>query len=900
MQLQLENLAYQQEAINAVIKIFDGAERNTFDNASVEGIRVNACSLALDQLAANAASVSVENGLALEVAHLVTEPEFCIEMETGTGKTLVYLRTIYELYQSYGFTKFIILVSSIAIREGTLTTLQRFEKQLEAVYGFTPAYFEYDSKKLSKVTQFVEDQHPQIMVMTLASFNADDRILNQAEREGLFANKPFIEALAQTRPIIIMDEPQEGMDTENAVARIARLNPLMKIRYSATHKVVKNLLYRLTPYDSYRQGLVKKIEVLTVAEKNDEATLKLELVEIQNGKAGDPKAKLRAWKARGESFVFAETRWLKVGDNVSAVTDNPSYGDYVVKRIYKSLRDGQWKVEFHNGVELVAQQKAANKEAIWRLQLEWMLRRHFEKSQRLRPQGVKVLSLVFIDRVANYMGEHAVIKRLFAEEYAKVFAEFNDGARPTPQQIANAQGFYFAQTGQGEFTDSEVSMRTNREIFDLILNQKEQLLSLDEPAEFIFSHTALGVGWDNPNVCNIATLNEAYSDVKKRQEIGRGLRICVNQGGQRVYDLRDTRDEARVNLLTVVPNETFETFVAQYQAQIKEVYGDTAAGAALTHTHKGESKSKVKFTRTQQESVNAAFKRFWQQLARKTDYAVAFAEDQLVSQAAERISQLRLADYVAEVSSQRIDAIEASGIQQTELGSEQVRLQARFAALDFIGNLAQTAHVSQRTAATIAARITNHDQFAKNPLVFVREASRIVRNVELEELVRGLTYHLTGEAHAIGFDDFERTLAQGDYAPSPTRGLWDKMLVDSDIEKRFTLAADNDTDVVCFLKLPYAYFIPTPIGEYHPDFGIVLKQRRLRDGHDREFYFVVETKGTNDPHDAKALTEAERLKIQCALKHFQALGVEIDYLAPVKEYAPTFKRQAEERIARRP
>ena len=259
MILKLENLAYQETAIQTIVKIFEGTERNSFDNACFEGIRSNTTKMSFDEVQSNFKSIINDNGIPEEVAKLSADNDICIEMETGTGKTLVYVKTIYELYKHYGFTKFIILVPSVAIRQSIIGTFKAFNKQLESIYGFSPNAFEYDSKKLQKVTQFIEDQHPQVMIMTLASFNSDDKILNQAQREDLFNNIPYIEAIGKTNPFIIMDEPQEGMDTENSIKQIAKLNPIYKIRYSATHKVVKNLLYRLTPYDSYKDGLVKKI-----------------------------------------------------------------------------------------------------------------------------------------------------------------------------------------------------------------------------------------------------------------------------------------------------------------------------------------------------------------------------------------------------------------------------------------------------------------------------------------------------------------------------------------------------------------------------------------------------------------------------------------------------------------
>jgi type III restriction enzyme len=288
MELKLEDLAYQREAIDAVVRLFEGQPRNTFDMACREGVRSNVLTIGAEQIRSNVLSVLTDSGVDEETAHLDDALDFCIEMETGTGKTLVYLKTIYELYRQYAFTKFIILVPSVAIKEGVLATFAAFERQLADVYGFTPACFEYDSKRLNRVTSFVEEQNVQIMVMTVQSFNTEDRILNQAQREDLFFNMPFIEAIARTRPIIIMDEPQEGMDTENSIARINALMPLCKLRYSATHKVIRNLVYRLTPFDSYQQGLVKKIEVLTVAEQNQEATLRVELVEVKTYQDGKP------------------------------------------------------------------------------------------------------------------------------------------------------------------------------------------------------------------------------------------------------------------------------------------------------------------------------------------------------------------------------------------------------------------------------------------------------------------------------------------------------------------------------------------------------------------------------------------------------------------------------------
>lgn len=897
MKLKLEELEYQQKAIESVSRVFEGTIKNTFDNASFGGIRTNFCQLTTAQLTENIKKVVDENGIPEQSAIISEGNDVCIEMETGTGKTLVYLKTIYELYKQYAFTKFIILVPSVAIRQGVLGTLKAFEKQLEDIFGFRPHYFEYNSRKLNDVKSFAEEQYPQIMIITTAAMVGDDKIINREQREDLFDNTPFIDVLAKTRPVIVMDEPQEGMDADKTKEFISRLKPLAKLRYSATHKEVQNLIYRLTPYDSYQQNLVKKIEVLTVTEKNDEATIKIELADVQNGK-GNPKVKLHAWKLQANGFVFGLTNWLKVGDNLGDKTKNPSYTNYKLERIYKSMHDGKWRVKFTNGAELAEKQTAGNVEGIWAMQLEWLIHRHFTKSARLRPQGIKCLSLIFIDRVANYMGNSPKIKNLFTEKYKTVYPQYHDGDSPTEQQIANAQGFYFAQTGKGEFTDNENSMRSNKEIYELILQKKDELLRLDNSVEFIFSHSALGVGWDNPNVFNIATLNTTFSETRKRQEIGRGLRICVNQRGQRVYDGPTVPDDERINELTVIPNETSETFIAQYQQEIKDIYGDTKAGALLKVTHKGEKKNEFPVKRNPSQKIDAAFRRFWKALARKTEYTVVFPDEQaaLVNVAVEKINQIVIPDNIIEATSEKIRELTEDSVVKEYFGSDTKRQTSVFSALDLIEELSENTLLSYRTIIEIVKKINNHTQFVKNPPRFLFEAANIIRQCELDAMLRGLEYRLTGESFPLDFDDFVKTVVEGSFVETPRRGVFDRMLIDSGVEEKFALSADGDERIVCFLKLPSFYKIKTPVGEYEPDFGLVMCRRDMRNGEDSgEYYFVVETKGTNSIEDRKALKEGEIYKIMCAVKHFKALGVDVRYEAPVKEYE-TFKTRAEDFI----
>lgn len=898
MKFKLENPQHQITAIQSVVDIFRGMERNTYDIAHNEDIHMNVCSLSNQQILDNIQSIIHENGVSDTQAFLVNENDACIEMETGTGKTLTYLQTAYELFRQYGLSKFIVLVTSVPIRQGVIDTFENFKEQLSDKYDVTPDVFVYDSSKISLLHDFITSDNLQIMVLTMASFNSENNILNQVDREDMFNNLPHLESLAQTHPIILMDEPQEGMDTDNSKQWIAKLQPLFKLRYSATHAVKKNVLYQLTPTESYRLGLVKKLEVLTVSESNDEATLKLEISQVQST-ATQVKVKLKLWKLNKSKgrFEFKESGLLKKDDNLADKSGNESYRDYTISRIYKSMTDRKWHIVFTNGSEIIEGSSSSNKEQVWALQLEWLIRRHFENRNRLRPQGIKNLSLIFIDRVANYMSsERPIIKQLFEQKYRQVYAEFNDGKQPSDSDIQAAQGFYFAKTSQGEYTDKEDACRKNKEIFDEILHNKQRLLSFESPIEFIFSHSALGVGWDNPNVFGIATLNESYSENKKRQEIGRGLRICVNQSGERVYDSDETPEEEQINQLTIVPNETYETFARSYQQEYEEQYGTGGNIPKPKHTHKGKRLNRVTFKVKKDETFMSVFRRFWNVVAKKTSYRIQMDEDELIRRSIESLNEIRINDYILEVQSMRITDI--SNLNNAEYyGSESYAGRAKFNPHDLVEEISEKTGLCYTSVLKIVAGINNQGQYIKNPPVFMEQAVFKIRQVQLDELVRCIEYTPTGNIYEFKFDDFSKDGCE-DWIATPNHGVWDKSLYDSLYEKEFAKEADKitNTEVLCFLKFPSWYKIPTPIGNYEPDFGVVLHKRLLSSpNEDKEYYFVVEIKGTDDINDTRALTPHEIGRIKCAVKHFKSLGIEAYYKAPIKEY-DTFKAQANQTI----
>lgn len=923
MSFQLESLHYQNQAVAAVLDVFTGTSQQRADFWSSSGVFANQCDLSSDELSVALDVVArkyLNDPTTLEKSVAPTRPfplELCVEMETGTGKTLVYLKTIYALQKHYGWSKFIIVVPSVAIRAGVLNALQNFGQQLADDYQRNApiSHFEYDSAKLSRLKQFITNTEPQIMVMTLQSFSADDNVINRAGRDDAIDGKTWFKALADCHPVVVMDEPQEGMDTDNSTQRLLSLNPLVKLRYSATHAVVKNRIYRLSPAEAYTQGLVKKIEVLSVTEKNDEATLKIELADVQAAEGQDPKVKLRLWirNAKGE-FVWKDSRLLRKGAALAEASNNISYTDYRIERIYKKgLRNGIWTVLFANGLELQQHQRAGDLAGLFRAQLAWLIQTHLDKKSKLAEKGIKCLSLVFIDKVDSYLKSDAatepLIKTLFEEEYSRIVAA-RTGRAPTAHEVKACQGSYFSRTKSGDYTDRADSMAANAEIYRRILHDKEGLLRLDDPIEFIFSHSALGVGWDNPNIFNIATLNQSYSESKKRQEIGRGLRICVNQRGQRVYDAADTVEGEEINLLTVIPNETYATFARQYQQQVVDELGDASAGVKLRENHKGQRKQNT-IQRRDDLFNSDAFKSFWQRMARTTRYTVSFSEDDIVSEAALKMAEIAIAPYQAEATLTRIknlgDTPNPSDGQEYDLqgvwqGSETQQLKARFAPLDLAEELSEGTSLSLRATQRLLSGVLQDPDRAihllRNPQLFLQQATNIVKNAETTAMLRGLRYELDGES--LPQDIMQASInTYKSVVQTPNTGVYDYAVCDSDKEAGFARDADRDPQLLCLLKLPVGYKIATPIGtSYTPDFGLVFKARHrtampgarydirgkaqdasgLADAasepDDNNFVFVIEVKGTNDLDDRGALTEDERLKILCAEKHFKALGFE--------------------------
>lgn len=877
------NLVHQREAINATVGVFEGAPlahpEERFWNGEVSS---NVIKLPREQWIDNAKRVASEAGITDPAT--TDEPDFTIEMETGTGKTYVYLRTIFELNRRYGLHKFIIIVPSVAIREGTLSQLNDTKQHFSELYSTVAEVIEYDSKKLPQVRSFCVSNHLSIMVMVKQAFDSDKKVINDEDRDG----GNLLEMLQAVQPVIIIDEPQEGMDTENMQKRIAAFNPLFKLRYSATHKVPKNVICQLTPYDAYNRGLVKKIAVLSIHESNTQSNVSIGFKKV-NLSASEPTASVVLNTRLAGGDFKAKTFKLKRGDDLEDKTKNPVYNGWIVEDIGSTdIFDGEGYIKFTNGEQLTeGGQHGTDKETIFREQIRRSIQSHFKHKERVLPLGIKPLALFFIDRVANYVAEDGIIRRIFEEEYRDLYQK-KYGKAPT--NTADVHGGYFAQTGEGKFTDDKRSMASNQEIFDKILRLKSELLTTTEPLEFIFSHSALGVGWDNPNVFTICTLNESESIIKKRQEIGRGLRLSVDQKGLRYRDPEGTKEGQEVNLLTVVANQSYYAFSKTYQDELKEELGTASKGAPL----RNKNKTPTKVKRREELFASDDFKRLWELIALKTKCRVHFREADLIKRCVEKLAGIVVDENRLEVSLTYWDKFDDQGdVTDRAGGSARSSVQGVLARVDVVGELARNTALSERTAADILNQLddTQKRQLAKNPMQYLSEAAKRIRTVVQDEMVRLVRYEPTGDMHP--FDLLEPEYeTQMPTVATPKRGLYDQIVYDSKIEHDFAGDLDDQNVVRVFLKLPREYKIPMPFGgTYNPDFALVIQKTGLDDGDEQQFYFTVETKGAAE---FEKLKEEEKLKIRCAVKHFEAIGLK-GYLAPV-ENLKSFDDKARERV----
>ncbi len=788
-----------------------------------------------------------------------------VEMETGTGKTYVYLRTMYELHRTYGFRKFIIVVPSVAIREGVWKSLAITHEHLQALYGYPPVQADvYDSSRLAALRSFAVSDALQILVINIDAFTKDSNIINKARETGV---RP-IQYLQATRPIVIVDEPQ-NLETDARKAALAELRPLATLRYSATHKHLYDLVYSLNPVQAYDLGLVKQIEVdgITADDNYNAAFVRVKAV---NKAKTTLTATLRLY-ANAKGGVKPKDVTVRLGSDLYALSNQRDV--YRTGFLVNELDPDEGSVTFSSGLRVaVGQDVGGLTEAVLRYQLERTVKWHFEKLRRLKPRGIKVLSLVFVDRVASYRQYDAATRErrpgVFAQWFEEIFTAYAAKKKNLgliPFGAAQVHDGYFSQdkaSPAGKDTRGDTAL--DRDTYALIMRDKERLLSQDEPLQFIFSHSALREGWDNPNVFQICTLNETRSDVKKRQEIGRGLRLPVDATGQRVQD-------KSLNLLTVIANESYQAFSAALQRELQDeagvAFGERLRDAAERRT--------LRLSKELTPENYPAFFAIWERLRHRTRYRVEFRTADLIAGA---VAELRDPHKTPPTRPPQLQARKArlsyteAGIAGLTVAEDQLALTtARYAVPDVYGYLQSRVDLTRPTIFQILKQSGRYDELLLNPQMFLDNVVGAIRRTLNRLQVAGIRYEqIDGQQYEMQlFEDEEieqytRNLYE---VQNQARTLYNYVPVDSATERTFAASCDVADKVEFYFKLPRGFLIPTPLGQYRPDWAIVLKG-------DQRIYFVVETKGTAgqaEPIDQQGLRGKEALKIDCGTAHFALL-----------------------------
>lgn len=1006
MKLQFKKQQYQTDAVESTVDIFNGQpnqglldykmdhgkmyvisngkriEQTDFVvNENDTGYKNGEIVLSEDELLKNIHQIQTQNNIHLsnEVIKRLGACQLDIEMETGTGKTYVYIKTMFELNKRYGWTKFIVVVPSIAIREGVKKSFNITQDHFMELYGKKARYFVYNSDNLNQIDTFSQSADISVMIINTQAFNTSmkegaknkyARIIYDPRDE--FGSRKPIDVIAANRPIIILDEPQKmgGAATQTA---LARFNPLFTLNYSATHRETHNPVYVLDALDAYNQKLVKKIEVVgfelrnlkgtesyiyfdsVVLSKNEPPMVRME-IDVQS-KSGNIK---RAYKNVGE------------GDDLYYLSgEMEQYRGYMLTEI-DPLRG---KAIFGNGVTLNVKDIQGNITADHkaRIQIRETIKAHFRKESALFKRGIKCLSLFFVDEVANYrqydedgnqlLGRYGEI---FEQEY---MAELNNNQNMFDPDYMSYLGSisahathagYFSIDKKGHAINSALKRGSDQSddisAYDLILKNKERLLSLDEPVRFIFSHSALREGWDNPNVFQICSLRQSNSVSQKRQEVGRGLRLCVDRYGVRQDNDALPEEVHKVNRLTVIASEGYATFVADLQHDIRQdlydrptkadvdfftgklITCDDGAKYTITKndaqeiyfhlrmnnyiTKDGEvtetfrkacaeetllpladellpmSNTVMKLvqsiydpsvlkgmiddgskTTTPDNKLNDNFKKkefqeLWRRINHKYAYTVSFDSEELIEKAIGAINkelEVTQLSYVVTRGEQKDntsldDMKHGDMMRQKESATEKLKTDiVSNVRYDLLGKISSATRLTRKTVATILSKIRpqKFDMYKANPEEFIRKATRLILEQKATIIVEHISYNrLEGKFDSDIFTQEKHGTI--DRAFEGKKSIVDYVFTDSEGERKFVGKIDTAKEVAVYAKLPKGFHIPTPVGNYSPDWAIAFQE-----GEVKHIYFVAETKGSMSSMD---LREIEKGKIACAEKLFAQIS----------------------------
>ncbi len=951
---------FQIDAVNAVVDIFDGQPLHQGDfeirfETSYEGVLSGHVQTELgmgnrllindETLLANVNTIQDRHGI--DRIPTLQGYHFSVEMETGTGKTYVYLRTIFELSRKYGFKKFVIVVPSVAIREGVLKNLEITQDHFKALFNnIEYEYFVYDSQKINRLRQFAVSNSIQIMVINIDAFRKNFTGTEEEQKSNVIfkendklSGRQPIEFVTATNPIVIIDEPQSVDNTPKAQEAIKSLNSLCTLRYSATHRNLYNNVYKLDPIRAYEMRLVKQIVVAEAKGANTFNAAYAKLVEVDNTKGIVAKVAIHENKRGG---VREKTVKVKQGADLFVLSnEREAYRDgYVVSEI--SAEPGNEFVGFSNGRFLRrGEEQGGMREELMKIQIKNTIRKHLEKECQVKDTGIKVLSLFFIDRVANYRaydegGKPAKGKfaQWFEDYYNELIAQPRFQGLPS-YPVENLHDGYFSQDKKGVLKDTRGNSEVDEDTYTKIMRNKEQLLSLDEPLRFIFSHSALREGWDNPNVFQICTLNETASVLKKRQEIGRGLRLPVNQNGERVFD-------ENINKLTIVANESYEDFARSLQTEYEEDCGVTfgkipiSGFARIVRVLNGEeialgSDASERIWNTVQENgyidkdgkilsafnpqapgfvfavpdefkdvqnqimdvmvsyqidrhikkdederplrinkqvfLDKDFESLWNRIKIKTTYSVEYSTEVLVNRSVEAIRKMEKVEPVRISYREALLDAAYKGIGTTEIRSSITDIAFIGVLPDIIAYIQKETELTRSTIARILIESGRLSEFAINPQRFMDAVVGIFHRELHRLMIDGIKYEkIADQGWSMRLFEDKEIISYLTNRLEVKKSVYDAVIYDSEIERRFAEELDQREDIKLFVKLPGWFRVETPIGEYNPDWAILKHD-------DTVLYLVRETKGTKD---FEQLRNAEAEKIRCGRKHFEELSVDFD------------------------
>lgn len=1018
---------YQTDAVEAVVSVFNGQrfhdkisyirdrgnsqkenqlsfdlsqdEMEIYDDGSDTGYKNELLELPDEQILQNIHTLQTKNNIKLSPA-LVKDLGRCsldIEMETGTGKTYVYIKTMFELNKKYGWSKFIVVVPSIAIREGVKKTFEITADHFMEHYGKKARFFIYNSSNLNQLDNFSSSSGINVMIINTQAFasslkedgrSKEARIIYSKRDE--FGSRRPIDVIKANRPIIILDEPQKmgGAVTQKA---LKNFNPLFSLNYSATHAKLHNLIYVLDALDAFNKKLVKKIEVKGFEVKNLRGTdsyLYLEQIVLSPKKP--PMAKIELEIAY-DKYINRKTRILGVNDDLYYVSQGmEQYKGYTISEIDPLCGT----VTFTNGEVIKTGDIIGDisEKDMRRIQIRETILSHFEKEEKLFNMGIKTLSLFFIDEVAKYrqydengnevLGEYG---QMFEQEYISVLNDYTTLLDTPYQRYLKStcsdvnsihKGYFSIDKKTGRSIDSQLKRGSefsdDISAYDLILKNKERLLSFEEPTRFIFSHSALREGWDNPNVFQICTLKHSDSNTAKRQEVGRGLRLCVNQNGNRM-DLQSCGASVHdINTLTVVASESYKSFVTDLQSDIKEVLYDRPTAATceyfkgkyvkvddvptlideekaniiefyliqngyvdmkrkVTDKYRQEIKNgtvaelpeelkpmaegihaliqavyddsilKDMFTNGKKTKVTEnplnenfdkeEFQALWKEINHKYAYTVEFNSKELIEKAITFINDRLFVSelqYTATVGHQKSEMNEHEVERGDSFTGEKTKTKKLKHAgtsqikYDLIGKVAEGTVLTRKTVSAIlrGIRADKLYMFKNNPEEFIAKVIKLINEKKALLVVEHISYNCIDGGYDKTIFTAEKNTQSLDKAVSVKKAIQDYVFtdgtVDESIEKKFARDLEAAEEVCVYAKLPRTFKIPTPMGNYSPDWVIAFHE-----GKAKHTFFIAETKGTMEDSNLRVIEQA---KILCAEKLFNEMSTSKVKYHEVKDY----------------